>query len=453
MLAFLVAGCSAEAIAPPTDGLAGGEHQRDGNPRPTNASDDIVYVRSNGGPAPLILAIDARTGQPLRTLTDGAVSADGASVYWSESTVGGTKTRVHVTDLASGTESRSFTIDGDLLPAGNPQTFSPLAGDGRLSKDGRHLALMNVPYKLNGDWFTRLAVVNTATGAVESFTEIRGQSTYGFIAFAPDGRSMYLEQYGEGATRTRVFDIPSGTLLNASGSGLVTSGFRTAAVLSSDGRWMFRLDAGRQTTNCTSTDGPACAPNAIAPYLVAMDLTARVSTIVALPSAQMSTDFEKYMLWSLAITSDGSTLYAVNPALGVIDEFDAHALRIRRTAAITIARTGDDVLAAAARFFLPVAYAKRYLIGGAVLSPDGRTLYAAAHDGLAVIDTQSLRSPALSQPSHQFDTMRLSGDGQRLYAMDNMAGTLVFIDTTTGASLGGVKLGYVPAIIRIESGR
>jgi hypothetical protein len=452
-LAFLVAGCSAQAVAPRPTATPASMPSATATPRPTNASNDVLYLRSNGGAHATILAIDARTGQTLRTVNDGAVSADGATIYWPESVSGGRKTTIHLTDLASGTELRSFTVDGDLRPAGNPDTFNPLAGDGRLTTDSRHLALMNSPYKLDGDWLTKLAVVNTETGAIESSAEFRGQSTYGFVTFAPDGRSLYLEQYGDGATRTRVLDVATGKLLDPSGQGLTPTGVRTAAVRSPDGRWMFRLDVGSQTTNCTSTDGPTCTPNGSPPYVVALDLVTRRATQLTLPAAQGSGDFEKYMLWSLTITPDGSTLYAANPALGVIDEVDARQMSLRRTAPITVARSGDDALTTIARFFFPVADAKRYLIGGATLSPDGRTLYAAAHDGLSVIDTASLTSRAVWQQAHQFDTLRLSSDGRRLYAMDNMAGKLVMIDATTGTSLGEVRLQYVPAILRIDSGR
>jgi DNA-binding beta-propeller fold protein YncE len=185
--------------------------------------------------------------------------------------------------------------------------------------------------------------------------------------------------------------------------------------------------------------------------VVALDLVDRGVARIPLPLAQLSSDFEKYMLWSLAITPDGATLYATNPALGVIDEIDARKLSLRRTGQITVARTSPDALAALWQMLLPGADAKRYLVGGAALSPDGATLYAAAHDGLAVIDTATLASRAVWQPwTHQFDTLRLTADGRRLYAMDNMAGRLMIIDTSSGASLGEVKLQYVPAILRID---
>jgi len=454
VLAFLMAGCSAQAIVPrPTDPAASVPSATD-TPRPTNVSSDIVYVRSNDPAYPTILVIDAHTGQTMRKLIDGAVSADAAAVYWYESVSGATKTMLHLTEIASGKELRSFTVDGDLRPARNPRgTFSPQSGDGALTGDGRHLALMNGAFKIDGEWLTKFAVVNTESGALESSAEFRGQSTFGFVAISPDGRSVFLEQYGDGATRLRVLDVGTAKLVDATGAGLTTTGFRSAGVLSPDGRWMYRLDAGSQATNCTSTDGPSCIPNGSPPYVVALDLATRHAVQVMLPNTQRSSDFEKYLLWSLALTLDGATLYAVNPALGVIDEVDARQMSLRRTGAITVARTGGDALTAVARFFLPVADAKRYLIGGALLSPDGRTLYAAAHDGLAVIDTGSLASRAVWQKTHQFDTLRLSSDGRRLYAMDNIAGKLVMIDTTTGASLGEVTLQYAPAILRIDDGR
>ncbi|HKC92002.1 MAG TPA: hypothetical protein VKE23_11830, partial [Candidatus Limnocylindria bacterium] len=300
---------------------------------------------------------------------------------------------------------------------------------------------------------TKLAVVNTETGALESSAEFRGALTYNFVTFGPDGRSIFLEQYGEGATRTRVFDVASEKLLDVAGDGTNTTGFRTAGVLSPDRRVLYRFDSGSQTTNCTSTDGPRCVPNGTGPYVMAIDLVTRTARVVKMPATQLSADFEKYMLWSLALTPDGATLYATNPALGVIDEIGARELSLRRTAPITVSRQRDGLLAAIGRALLPVAEAKRYLVGGAMLSPDGRTLYAAAHDGLSVIDTATLGTRAVWQKDHQFDTLGLTPDGGRLYAMDNAAGTMVIVDTASGTSLGSIKLQYVPAILRIDSSR
>ena len=222
-------------------------------------------------------------------------------------------------DIASGSELGSFTLDG---------TYHAVWTDGgqtALSRDGHYLALSIYPYQENGNWVTGFRVVDTGTGATLATLALKGQSTYGFVAMSPDGRSLYLNQFGEGATGLRVFDVPSSTLLPAAAIAGVRSqgGFRPAPVFSRDGRWMFSLDAGGPG-NCTSWDGPKCTPKADEqPYVFALDLTSRRMLTVPLPMEQKSTDFEKYLLWSIAVAPDGRTAYAINPALGVIDEVDA----------------------------------------------------------------------------------------------------------------------------------
>src|SRR5207245_1868099 len=223
------------------------------------------------------------------------------------------------------------------------------SGLSALSRDGNHLALANSPVKIDGDWLTKFAVVGASSGATEAVFEVKGQSTYGFAAFSPDGRSLYLNQFGEGGTKLRVFDVPSATLLPAvtsEGAGLTQNGFRTPGIVSPDGRWMFSLDAGSATTNCTSTDGPTCIANGMPPYVLALDLVSRRAATVALPVEQRSGDFEKYLLWSLAVAADGATVYAINPALGVIDEIDARQMTIRRTKSITVSRADQGAWAA-----------------------------------------------------------------------------------------------------------
>ena len=448
--ALLVAGCGAEALAPRPSDSPLPAASATATPRPTNAADDIVYVRSNGGPAPQILALDARTGATVRALADGVLTPDGGSVYWTEPSDGGRKTAIHRTSLATGAELGSFVLDGDLRLAGLPGTFEASGAGAQLTRDGRLLALARPPSKVESDWITDIAVADVRAGATVATAHFRGASTYGFVAMAPDGRTLFVEQYGNGATRTRALDLATGTLVDPAGSGLVSNGMRTPGVTSPDGRWLYRVDAGNPTTNCTSSDSLAsCTPNGTAPYVIAVDLSARRAVRVPLSPRSSPPDWERNMLWSIAMTPDGATIYAANPALGVVDEIDAGALALRRTGQMPVART-DGLLDAVARFFLPVADAKRYLVSGAILSPDGRTLYVAAYGGLAVIDTATLRSRAVWQSSRQFDALRLSADGRRLYAMDNMAGKLVILDLATGGSLGEIKLGYVSAILRVE---
>jgi DNA-binding beta-propeller fold protein YncE len=430
-LAFLLVACGAQVAAPRPS--AAPELTRTATPRPTNASSDVLYVRSIGGYAQgSILVIDARTGATLRKMPDGAVSPDRSTLYWAESVNGATQTALHVADLATGRDLRTFTIDGDLRPSPFTGSIYELLGD-KLSRDGRRLVLINSPYKNEKGWVTRLAVLETSSGEVAGSTELVTPSTFGVLAPSPDGRSVFLDAYGAGAATMWAFDVESRALAAVVGPGISANGFRTAGVLSPDGRWLFRVDGG---------------DNSVGPYVVALDLLARRSSTIPLVT-QLNSWGE---LWSVALTADGSALYAVNPALGVVNEIDPRQLAVRRSSSIPVSRLGDG-LAAIGQLLFPVAEAKRVMQGGAALSPDGHTLYAAGNSGISVIDTATLtvREP-IWRAGYSFELLSLSADGRRLYAVDNSTRNLLMFDTQARAFLGAISLdSYVPGIVRIDS--
>jgi outer membrane protein assembly factor BamB len=451
-VAFLLAACSAEVAAPRPSETPSATPNPTASPRPTNAASDVIYLRSlASGPVANILAIDARTGATLRTLPDGSPSFDRSTLLTTEDANGSTQTVVRRLDVGSGRELGSFTLSG---------TYHAVWTDGgqtALSRDGHRLALSIFPYQSNGDWVTGFRVVDAEGGAIEATLDLKGKSTYGFVAMSPDGRSLYLNQFGEGATAMRVFDVPSGTLLPATAlAGAVgQSGSRAAPVFSPDGRWMFTLDAGNPNSYCTSWDGPRCTPKADEqPYFLALDLMSRRMVTVPLPMEQRSTDFEKYLLWSLAITRDGATVYAINPAIGVVDELDARQMTLRRTSQITVSHADQGMLAAIGRLFFPVADAKRYITGGALLSPSGDRIYAAAYRGIAVVNTSDLSSRAVWQTDAEFDALALTADGERLYAVSNTSRRIAIIATRDGSKLGELVIpAFAQAIIRIDASR
>jgi hypothetical protein len=447
--AFLLAACSAQVAAPRPSETPPATTNPTTTPRPTNATNDVVYLRSVGsGGVTNILAIDARTGATVRTLPDGSPTFDRSTLLATEETNGATQTLVRRVDIASERELASFTLDG---------TYHAIwtdSGETALSRDGRHLALSIYPYKADGDWVTGFKVVDAETGATEASLDLKGQSTYGFVAMSPEGRSLYLNQLGEGATVMRVFDVPSSTLLpRAAIAGVQKQGgFRPPPVFSRDGRWMFSLDT--NPGNCTSFDGSQCAQADEQPYVFALDLESRRVLTAPLPMEQRSTDFEKYLLWSVGIAPDGGTVYAINPALGVIDEVDARAMKIRRTSSITVSQADQGVLAAIGRFFFPVADAKRYITGGALLSPTGDRIYAAGYKGIAVVNTADLSSRAVWQADGEFDALALTSDGERLYAVSNANGKIAIIATRDGSKIGELKIpAFGQAIVRIDSTR
>jgi hypothetical protein len=455
--AFLLAACTTEVAAPRPTPTASESPSPPATPRPTNATNDVVYLRSIGAAGVAsILAIDARTGATLRTLPDGSPSFDRSTLYVTAEANGATQTVVRRVDIASERESFSFTLDGPY------HAIWTDSGQTALSRDGRHLALVIYPYKVDGDWVTGFKVVDPASGATEASLDLKGQSTYGFVAMSPDGRSLYLNgplalsPSGETDSGMRVFDVPSSTLLPATAvvGAVKQNGFRSAPVFSQDGRWMFSLDAG-SPGNCTSFDGPRCIPKpGEQPHVLALDLVARRVLTVPLPMEQKSSDFEKYLLWSVAAAPDGGTVYAINPALGVIDEIDARQMTLRRTSSITVSRAEQGVLSATLRFFFPIADAKRYITGGALLSPNGDRIYAAGYKGIAVVDTSDLSSRAVWQADGEFDALALTSDGERLYAVSNADGKIAIIATRDGTKLGELKIpAYGQTIVRIDSAR
>jgi hypothetical protein len=453
--AFLLAACSVQVAAPrPTE-----TPSPTATPQPTNATSDIVYLRSVGsGGVTNILAIDARTGATLHTLPDGSPSFDRSTLYATEETNGATQTVIRRIEIASQRELGSFMLDGTYHAIWSD------SGQTGLSRDGRHLAVSIYPYKVDGEWATGYKVVDPASGATEATLDLKGQSTYGFVAMSPDGRSLYLNgplalsPSGETDSGIRVFDVPSSTLLpaNAIVGAVRQSGFRTAPVFSKDGRWMFSLDAGSPMGNCTSFDGPRCSPKPDErPFVVALDLVSRRMMSIPLPMEQRTTDFEKYLLWSLAVAPDGGTVYAINPALGLIDEIDARQMVIRRTSTIMVSRAGAGLLSALGQVLFPVAQAKRYITGGAVLSPDGSRIYAVASKGISVIETATLASRATYfVTDEEFDSLALTPDGERLYAVSNTKGMILIVATRDATRLGQLKIrAFAQAIVRIDSAR
>ncbi len=396
---------------------------------------DVIYVRQSGnGQSALISVVDVRTGAVLRALPDGVITPDRNTLFVTDFVNGGRQTRVHAIDVATGTEARAFTIDG---------AFSRLAfgGNGGLSADGRWLVLGRGQIKVDDLWITQFAAVDTTSGAVAGQVELKSTSTFSFVAVAPDGASLVLNQQGDSATRLRVWDFASSAFLPDGVIGTQwdgrQAGFATTLVAMRDAKSVAWLDTGR----------------ASAPIVRVLDLSTKRVTNIALPDAQRSDDFEKYLLWSLALSRDGTTLYAVNPALGFIDEVDHRAGRLNRTNRLDVTHVADEsVFAAIVRWAFPVAEAKRYLRGGALLAADGRTLYAAGARGIAVIDVPTLGSRTIWAPDSSFDSFTLSPDGGRLYAISDQVGKISVVSTTDGAIVGQIRPAAYPGeVVRVDA--
>lgn len=433
-LALLLAGCAAQVATP----RAEPSPSASAKPSPANATTDVLYIQGAGSGADArISVIDARTGAIVRDLPNGVLSRDKSVVYTTETLKGGTQTQIRVLELASGREMRSLTIDGyfhTLL-----DYYAPVGPAG----DGSWLVLTGDPIKLDDKYVTRYAVVNTVSGAASSI-ELRGDWPYEFVAVSPDGKRMYFTDLSSSSQPVgiRAFDITTRALASASVAGsswnkFQAGGWRSGIVTSGDGRWSYSVNTGTEES----------------PFILALDAVNDRAQRIELPADQAA-GFEKAMLWSLVASNDGKVLYAVNPAIGAINEIAIPSMTIRRTAHIPVSRADGGALAALRQALFPVADAKRLLRSGATLSPDGRTLYAAGERGIAVIDTDTLTERTVLAKDVSYDTLALSPDGERMYVITPDAwSTIAIIRTRDGSSAGGFRLPWYPgAIVRVDLG-
>lgn len=409
-----------------------------------SAVPDAVYVResANGTPA-YLTRIDVRSGMTQGALPDGIVSADRSTLYWIESVDGATRTRVHEIDVATGDERRAFTIDGDwLAPSSNDGPFG-------VSADGRRLVLSRRAAQVDGRWVGGFAVLDVRSGTVTASADLTGPMTSVVTAVAPHGEDVVVTEMAPGRVRMRVWDAAAHAFLTDTAAGPAAwdgaqLGFVGGPRSSADGRRLYFLDAGDANAG---------------PFLRVVDLGTKRLSQLALPPAQrtINGDYEKLLLWTLALSRDGSTAYAANAALGYVAEIDAHTLALRRAAQLAVSAVDPGPLARVHRAFLPVAEAKRYIRGGALVSSDGRRLYVPGTRGIDVIDVATLRLAAVWAKDGAFDGMALSPDGARLYGIDDQTGQIEVIRTSDGAPLGAFRTQQyamdIPVVERADASR
>jgi sugar lactone lactonase YvrE len=169
------------------------------------------------------------------------------------------------------------------------------------------------------------------------------------------------------------------------------------------------------------------------PFIHALALDQTFAWCVDLP-AKSASDMEEQFHWSLAFNHRRSILYAVNSSNGRIAEFDPSSLpSVGRTAQLAL-NPGHRLLAN----LVTEADAKGARIGGAAVSADGRTVFALGSSGIVAIDTASLKIRARILEGESVDSLRLSTDGQWLYAAGAATSKVWQINPSTGAVSGQV---------------
>lgn len=393
-------------------------------------SSGLLFVRDGyGGPAGRLSVIDPGSGTTVRTLPLGVATSDWSTLYVTE--WGLENTTVRAIDPRTGQSLRETTVPGryTLPEEGIGAALGGLSPNGRWltlgSKPGIEVGADNASHE-----HSRLAVLDTAFAQKAKPVELDGNFT--FDALSNDGRSLYLiETLPENPTNTpgigykvRLYDLTTATLLpgvvvDKTAIAETMKGTRQSSVASVDGQWVYSLylnEAG-------------------GPFIHMLNLGERFAICVFLPKTAKE-DWEKQLLWSLAQSRDGTHLYAVNGALGIVADVDPAQLRVRRTDTFPIpAASQPGIVARVGGWLMPQVSAKRILTGGAVLTPDGKTLFVIAEQGLFAIDTSDFAMRGRYLRDLPLDSIALSPDGARLYTASMERGKLLWLDPATGATV------------------
>jgi len=399
-------------------------------------------------PTPGIRVIDTHGNAAPRMLPAGVPAPDWSTLYTAN--YDGTRTQVAALDPLSGAVRRTITLEHAYqFQWDNSESATDAS---YTSPDGRWLALTGShEYHADGRVLSRFAVLDTAFTQSPRTLVLNG--TYSFDAIANDGQTLYLIEHlpveqvtatpapGTSAPpryRVVLVDLlhPTDTpqvLIDKTTQGAVMAGTRQSAVVMPDGQWLFSLYL-----------------NPKQPFIHALDLTHHFAVCIFLPAATGDPASQGH--WALTRTPDARRLYAANSTTGTVVEIDAASLSTLRTVHLTPdAPHAANPLAAVAAWFAPwhVAAKGDRMATGIAVTPDGSTLVMSGGQGLTFVDTRELQVRTRVLTNQHFGNVLMSADGQRLYAVNGDAGTLVVLDPVSGAIRDTIPLGWGTTLLRV----
>jgi hypothetical protein len=210
------------------------------------------------------------------------------------------------------------------------------------------------------------------------------------------------------------------------------TGSRITAVPSVDGSWLYSLYLFGEK----------------GPFIHALNLSGNgpAAWCIDLPAVQ-SGNGETQLLWSLVRDPSRDRFYAVNAGLGIVAQIDAgNPPTVTRTAHFAVQRQS------AFDFFGLVlnAEAKRLLVGGAALSPDGSTLYAVGEDGVYVINVTNFHLLKHVMAGAPLESVSVSPDGAWLFGSSSQLQQLIALQLRRGTTSTAVVDPGISALLRVE---
>src|SRR5438445_8108036 len=355
---------------------------------------DKLYEAVSTQGSQIVTVIDSRSHATERRLPLGVPSRDWSHLY-----------SISGSSLTDTDPQTGATLSTMVIPSGYQLPPATITGvPGGTSPDGRWLVVESYEGSPNSvPTATHMLLIDAAASKVTDRVNLKGY--FHFDAVSNDGLRLYLIQYLNGKEYyVRLFNINGNTLddnivVDKSDGNQAMTGLRLSGVASPDGHMLFSMYV-RENDN---------------PFIHALSLDGPFAFCLDLPGRGYSGG-KADMQWSLAMSSNGSRLYAVNGATGTVAEVDTSnqfSPQIVRTAKIAI---GNSASTGA---------------GATVISPDGNTLVTAGSSGIVRVDTASLtvRMQALSE--WHVLSLGLSTDGSVLYAVSDK-GSIAEVSMASG---------------------
>ncbi len=354
----------------------------------------------------------------LVTLPTGLTSQDHQRLYTATARDG--QTTISIINTQTGATMHSFVIAGTYSIA--EQDFANSVS----SPDGRWLALRQSGWANNR---TTIALVDTQARKLVKTVQLNGNLS--LDAISPQAGIIYLLQYlndGSNHYYVKAYDTRANQLL--------------PTIIADKGELNDPRMVGTALTRKVSADGEFA-------YTLYIDATRNIAFVHILPLADKpepggsnelpvpqfarcidlptgkSADLLRY--YTLALSPDGSTLYAANGALGTIT---AIGLNNDEYNVITINISGQNTFNPG-HVSMTISDTTRMLYNGAVVSHDGSTIYFTGVRGIWAIDTNNLGVKGHYLTQDALTGVGFSVDGRTLYAVDPAHG-ITLLDAATG---------------------
>src|SRR6266568_3866796 len=281
------------------------------SPAAHQATEELYILDSYTKTAKHIVALPVGTTDPAARLTlpAGLTDLEHQRLYIANPLSdgnGGVRTTISIINTSSGATVRTFSIPGNYSTADRGYADSMLSGDGRWLV----LRAQSTP-----EGSTSIALVDTQVGKLVKSVHLNGDFT--LDAVSPKGTMLYLLEYYQAGTshyNVRAYDVNANQLLDGSivdknDLGDKMQGVALARQVSDDGDMAYTLYINPVTNKA---------------FIHILWLTDTVNNAVPFPAIARCLDLpvgnSSALLhyYTLTLSHDGQTLYAVNAALGTV---------------------------------------------------------------------------------------------------------------------------------------